>query len=127
MNGFVLRDKEWEIPVTSQNLGVMPVPQGYSAIDLDQSPFGLLRDSRVEMTLYEPQDVAIKDFSSLPYTEAFQKMFDIARKEYAFNGVEGKEPDWDALYAELAPRITQAEQGTGLSKKLLWTALFSSR
>lgn len=89
---------------------VMPVPQGYSAIDLDQSPFGLLRDSRIEMTLYEPQDVAIKDFSSLPYTEAFQKMFDIARKEYAFNGVAGKEPGWDALYVELAPRIAQAEQ-----------------
>lgn len=49
------------------------------------------------------------DFSALSYTEAFDKMFEIARREYAFNGVAGKPPDWDALYANIRPRIQQAE------------------
>lgn len=89
---------------------VMPVPQGYSAIDLDQSPFQIIREEEVTLTLYEPDDVAIKDFSALSYTEAFEQMFAIARKEYAFNDVEGKAPDWDALYEALAPRVAAAEQ-----------------
>jgi C-terminal processing protease CtpA/Prc len=32
------------------------------------------------------------------------------RKEYAFNGIEGKQPDWDKLYADLAPKVKEAEQ-----------------
>ena len=52
----------------------------------------------------------MKDFSALSYTEAFDKMFAICRKEYAFNGIEGKQPDWDLLYASLAPRVKEAEQ-----------------
>jgi C-terminal processing protease CtpA/Prc len=90
---------------------VMPVPQGYSVVDLDQQPFQLIRDEEVELTLYEPDDAAIKDFSNLSYSEAFERMFEIARKEYAFNGIEGKEPNWDELYAAIKPRVTQAEQG----------------
>jgi C-terminal processing protease CtpA/Prc len=37
-------------------------------------------------------------------------MFATVKKEYAFNGVKGKQPDWDALYAELQPRVVQAEK-----------------
>jgi C-terminal processing protease CtpA/Prc len=62
-----------------------------------------------EMTLYEPADVAVKDFSALSYTEAFNKMYEIMRKEYAFNGIAGKQPDWDAVYAELAPKVANAQ------------------
>ncbi|MEN6436361.1 MAG: S41 family peptidase [Anaerolineaceae bacterium] len=83
---------------------------GYSIIDLDSSPFGIIRDSEISMTLFEPTDVAIKDFSTLSYTEAFDKMFEIVRKEYAFNGVEGKQPDWDVLYSKVAPVVEQAEK-----------------
>jgi len=36
-------------------------------------------------------------------------MFAIARVRYAFNGVAGKEPDWDSLNASIRPRIAQAE------------------
>src|SRR5690606_24878507 len=61
------------------------------------------------MTLHEPDDVALKDFSEDSYTEAFDKMFEQISKEYAFNGIEGKQPDWDALYEELKPRVEQAE------------------
>lgn len=90
---------------------VMPVPQGYSVIDLDESPFAIIREGEPTLTLYEPNDIQVKDFSDLSYEEAFNQMFEIVRKEYAFNGVEGKQPDWDALYAQLGPRVTEASQG----------------
>jgi len=89
---------------------VMDLSAGYSVIDLDQEPFAVIRDAEAELTLFEPQDIAIKDFSSMSYTEAFDTMFETIRKEYAFTDIEGKAPDWDALYAELRPRVEQAEQ-----------------
>ena len=49
------------------------------------------------------------DFSALSYTEAFDNMFEIVRRDYAFNGVTGKQPDWDALNAAIRPRVQQAE------------------
>ena len=91
---------------------VMAVPSGYSVIDLDQKPFKIIRDSVTELTLYEPTDVAVKDFSALTYTEAFDKMYEIIRKEYAFNGITGKQPDWDAVYAELAPKVADAQKAS---------------
>jgi C-terminal processing protease CtpA/Prc len=89
---------------------VMPLPAGYSVIDLDQEPFAVIRDTEADLTLFEPQDIAIKDFSSMSYTEAFDAMFETVRKEYAFTDIEGKAPDWDTLYEELRPRVEQAEQ-----------------
>jgi C-terminal processing protease CtpA/Prc len=89
---------------------VAALPAGYTIVDLDASPFAYVQVADPELNLYEPADVAIKDFSALSYTEAFDGMFEIVRKEYAFNGIEGKQPDWDGLYAELKPRVEQAEQ-----------------
>ena len=88
----------------------MSVPAGYSIVDLDSDPFELIRDEVVDIELYEPEDIAVKDFSDMSYSEAFESMFEIASKEYAFNGVDGKQPDWDKLYAEIAPRVAQAEK-----------------
>ena len=88
---------------------VAPIPAGYSIVNLDSEPFAVTQEPVPNLSLYEPKDIAIKDFSSDSYTEAFDKMFEIVRKEYAFNDVEGKAPDWDALYAELYPRIEAAE------------------
>lgn len=88
---------------------VMPVPAGYSVIDLDQKPFAITREEMPDLTLYEPGDVAVKDYSELSYTEAFDNMFEVVRKEYAFNGIEDKQPDYDALYAELSPRVKEAD------------------
>ncbi len=88
----------------------MSVPAGYSVVDLDTEPFNLIRDEVIELELYEPDDIAVKDFSDQSYSEAFDSMFNIASKEYAFNGVDGKQPDWEKLYAEIAPRIAQAEE-----------------
>ena len=86
------------------------LPMGYTIVDLDQSPFAFVQEPTLELDLYEPSDVAIKDYSAMTYTESFDAMFDAVRKEYAFNDIEGKAPDWDALYQELRPRVEQAEK-----------------
>ncbi|HVN53352.1 MAG TPA: S41 family peptidase [Anaerolineaceae bacterium] len=87
-----------------------PIPAGYSIIDLDQKPFAIARDPNPELTLYEPKDIAIKDYSSSSYSEAFKKVVDVLRKEYAFNDVPGKAPNWDDLYNQIAPRVADAEK-----------------
>ncbi|MBM3138395.1 MAG: peptidase S41, partial [Chloroflexi bacterium] len=89
---------------------VMAVPAGYSIIDLDAQPFNMIRTQTVEMTLNEPEDLAIKDFSKMSYSQAFDNMFEVIRKEYAFNGISGKQPDWDSVYAEIQPRVRAAEE-----------------
>ena len=89
---------------------VMTVPAGYSIVDMDQSPFVLIRDQVAVLTLYEPDDVAVKDYSDLSYVEAFDSLFEVVRKEYAFNGVAGKQPDWDTVYKELAPKVANAQE-----------------
>ena len=86
-----------------------PIPAGYSVIDLDQKPFGIIRTPEVTMTLEEPKDVSIKDFSSQSYTDSFNHMFEIVKKEYAFNGVSGKAPDWDTLYKKVLPMVQDAD------------------
>ena len=85
------------------------VPAGWSVIDLDKTPFAVITDEVPSLTLYEPADVAIKDYSTLSYSEAFKKMFDVLKNEYAFNGIAGKQPDWDALWATLEPKVAEAE------------------
>jgi C-terminal processing protease CtpA/Prc len=73
------------------------------------------------MTLYEPKDFALKDFSGLSYTESFDKLFQFVRLHYAFNGYADIEPNWDALYAELNPRVQQAESNHDANA--FWLAL----
>lgn len=94
----------------TQDDPVAPLPAGYSVIDLDQQTFAVSQQADQELTLHEPEDAGVKDYSNLSYSEAFTNMFERIRREYAFNGVAGKEPNWDALYNELMPRVTEAEQ-----------------
>jgi len=89
---------------------VGPVPVGYSVVDLDTQPFAISQASKPELTLYEPPDSAIKDFSKDSYTQAFDKLVTFLRKEYAFNGIKDKQPDWDKLVASIRPRVEQAEK-----------------
>jgi len=86
------------------------IPAGYSIVDLDQTPFAVTQEANPQLALYEPQDIAVKDYSAMSYTESFDKMFEVIRKEYAFADLQGKAPDWDALYTELKPRVEQAEK-----------------
>jgi C-terminal processing protease CtpA/Prc len=105
---------------------VGPIPAGFSVINLDAAPFGIKQEAVASLTLYEPQDVAIKDYSSDPYTVAFDKMFEIVRREYAFSDIEGKSPDWDALYAELQPRVQEAEDNQDANEFYLAIRDFSA-
>ncbi len=100
---------------------VAPIPAGYTIVDLDSHPFKFIREPEPQLTLHEPKDVAIKDFSKDTYLDAFNKMFAIVRKEYAFNGIPGKQPDWDALYDEIAPRVAEAQRNK--DPDAFWLAL----
>ncbi len=88
---------------------VGPIPAGYSIVNLDSDPFKVNQEAEPSLELFEPKDVAIKDFSSDTYTQAFDKMVAILRREYAFNDVPAKAPDWDTLNAEIRPRVQLAE------------------
>jgi hypothetical protein len=88
----------------------MAVPAGYSIVDLDKDPFQVSREQVSDVELYEPTDVAIKDYSDLSYTDAFQKLFDVISVEYAFNDIAGKAPDWQVLYDKVMPLVQQAQQ-----------------
>jgi C-terminal processing protease CtpA/Prc len=100
---------------------VAPIPAGYTIVDLDQKPFEFIQQAEPTMTLYEPKDFALKDFSGLSYTESFDKLFQFVRLHYAFNGYADIEPNWDALYAELNPRVQQAESNHDANA--FWLAL----
>jgi C-terminal processing protease CtpA/Prc len=89
---------------------VGPIPAGYSVVDLSQNPFQVSQEARPDLTLYEPNDMAIKDFSKLSYTEAFRQTVDFARTEYAFNAIPGKQLDWDALSNQIEPLVAAAEK-----------------
>ena len=85
------------------------IPAGYSIVNLDKEPFTVSQTPKPSLPLFEPKEAAIKDFSKESYTKAFDDMFNVIKQNYAFNGIQGKEPDWDKLYAELQPRVADAE------------------
>jgi len=85
------------------------LPAGYSIVNLDKEPFTVSQTSKPSLSLFEPTAAAIKDFSNESYTKAFDDMFQMVRADYAFNGIQGKEPGWDNLYAQLQPRVADAE------------------
>lgn len=87
---------------------IMDLPQGWSVIDLDQSPFGVDRSENPSIPLIEPEGSAADDFSSLSYTEAFDAMLEKFKNEYAFT--EFKKIDWDAKGQEFRPRFEEAEK-----------------
>jgi len=89
---------------------VGPIPAGYSIVDLDQTPFDVSQEVEPQVELYEPKEAAIKDYSGLSYTKAFDELFKSVSTNWAFNGAPGKEVDWTALHDELAPRVAQAEK-----------------
>lgn len=96
---------------------------GYSVIDLDARPFSIERAATPELNLYEAKDIGTKDFSKLSYRHAFEQLFIQSRLEYAFNGIAGKEPDWDALFRTIAPQVLAAE--TAHDPKAFFVALRS--
>jgi len=87
---------------------VMDLPAGWSVIDMDESPFTLDRSAEPVIDLYEPESTALDDFSQLSYTEAFDRMLEKFKNEYAFTVY--KQLDWDARAAEFRPRFEEAEK-----------------
>jgi len=98
-----------------------PIAAGWTIVDLDQSPFAFVKEAVPQLTLYEPADFAVKDYSNLSYTESFDKLIEFLRTHYAFNGYSDIPPNWDALVTKFKPLIQQAE--TNKDPKAFWTAL----
>jgi C-terminal processing protease CtpA/Prc len=88
---------------------VGPIPAGWSVVDLGTTPFTVIREENPKVELYEPLDVATKDYSTESYTKAFQSMFDFLKTNYAFNDIQGKAPNWDEAYNAVFPMIQIAE------------------
>lgn len=84
------------------------LPQGYTVVDLDASPFRFDRSRYPSITLVEPDLAETVDLSDLSYTAAFDQLIDLLREEYAFTVEKGV--DWDALHAAFRPQIEKAER-----------------
>lgn len=81
---------------------------GYTVVDLDTDPFTFDRSTTAKVDLVEAeQSLKPADYTNLSYTEAFEALVNQMRREYAFTEYKGI--DWDALYAEFAPRVAEAE------------------
>ncbi|HET6846161.1 MAG TPA: S41 family peptidase [Anaerolineales bacterium] len=87
---------------------LMPLPAGWSEIDLDKHPFGIDRSQKLSIDLLEGEGAEQDDFSSMSYTQAFDAMLDKFRREYAFTEFKGI--DWDAKATEFRPLFEAAER-----------------
>ncbi len=86
---------------------IVGLPQGYTVVDMDTTPFTFSRPQVATVDLIEPEGAALADYSSMTYTQAFDALVDKMRDEYAFT--ELKQIDWDALVAEFRPRFEAAD------------------
>jgi C-terminal processing protease CtpA/Prc len=91
----------------SEDDPIVGLPQGWTRVDLDTSPFTFDRSREPAIPLVEPAGLALDDFSQMGYAEAFDSMLEKFRNEYAFT--ELKDMDWDALGEEFRPRFAAAE------------------
>jgi len=86
---------------------IMNLPAGWSVVDMNQTPFVIDRSEKPVIDLIEPAGSAQDDFSRLSYPEAFDKMVDKFKKEYAWTDL--KKIDWDAKAREFRPRFEAAQ------------------
>jgi C-terminal processing protease CtpA/Prc len=96
---------------------IVQLPEGWTVVDLDSSPFTFDRSRSPQIDLLEPESLALDDFSAMSYTEAFDSMLEKFRTEYAFTEYKGI--DWDAKEAEFRPRFEEAESATDPESYLL--------
>ncbi|MBN1285761.1 MAG: PDZ domain-containing protein [Anaerolineae bacterium] len=103
---------------------VIAISAGWNIVDMDEEPFRIWKEAEPAMTLYEGA-VALKDYSDMSFTEAFEAFFTKASREYPFTELTGV--DWDALHAQFAPRIAEAEANNDADafqfamRDLLWS------
>lgn len=86
---------------------IVGLPEGYTVVDLDTTPFTFSREREPVIELFEPESAALADYSDLPYVEAFDALIEKMRFEYAFT--EAKNIDWNALSDEFRPQFEAAE------------------
>jgi C-terminal processing protease CtpA/Prc len=95
---------------------VESIPAGYNIVNLDQDPFQIYKQSHLELVLFEGVG-AVKDFSNMRYGQAFDALFERVSVEYPFTAE--KHIDWDALYAEFAPRAADARSDDDFYRVIL--------
>jgi carboxyl-terminal processing protease len=86
---------------------LMALAQGWSVIDMDQTPFAISREANPHIDLIEPASAALDDFSGQTYSQAFDSMLAKFRHEYAWTDL--KHIDWDAEAAQFRPAFVSAE------------------
>jgi len=87
---------------------IVQLPQGWTVVDIDDEPFTFDRSREPKIDLFEPESIALTDFSDMSYTEAFDAMLEKMRTEYAFT--EHKGIDWDTLAEQFRPRFEDAQR-----------------
>lgn len=83
----------------------IPVPQGYSLVNMDEQPFRIYKERQPSFVLVEGEG-AVTDLTEMSYVDAFETLFAKASIEYPFTAE--KNIDWEALHAEFSPRIEDA-------------------
>ncbi|MEZ4861967.1 MAG: S41 family peptidase [Caldilineaceae bacterium] len=96
---------------------IVGLPQGYTVVDMDTTPFTFDRSRKPTIDLIEPEGTALDDFSGLSYSAAFDAMIEKMRKEYAFTAY--KHIDWNAKSAEFRPRFVEAEKNKDVKAYLV--------
>lgn len=94
---------------------VQPIAAGYNLLDLNSEPFKVYKERTPNLTLVEGAG-AVKDFSSLSYSEAFQQLFQRASREYPFTAE--KAIDWEALNAEFLPQFDRVSNNADFYRTL---------
>ena len=87
---------------------IMDIPAGWSVVNLDTNPFSIDRSENPAIDLYESTSSALDDFSKLSYSQAFDKMLNKFKTQYAWT--ELKNIDWNAKATEFRPRFVDAEK-----------------
>jgi carboxyl-terminal processing protease len=81
------------------------IPAGYSLVDLNKEPFRVYKEANPKITLNEGAG-AVKDYSAMSYSEAFDALFKKASVEYPFTKEKGI--NWEALYQQSKPNFDKA-------------------
>lgn len=83
------------------------IPQGFTAVDMNTTPFTFNRSHTVTINLIESASTAADNFSMLGFAGSFDAMLEKFRNEYAFT--DYKNVDWDALEQEYRPQFEAVE------------------
>ncbi len=86
---------------------IAPVEHGWTVVNLDTKPFTFDHGQTATADILEAPLQATPNFSDQTYSQAFDSMIAIMRKQYAY--AEYYHIDWNALVAKYRPRFVKAE------------------